>query len=833
VKEKHGNFKIKFKIKKEDVKFINASFVGLVDTDEDVKVTDLPEEARAGLDEDQLEELPKDQLTGGALLRFLLTIDLSAGMPEGMVLPEGWELAGGKFKLNATAVQTLPADILVVMTSVQLMKFDVSVMQSLSVDQYAKIKGDALVGLDKEYLRAVPEEAAKKLPKPVALKIAMNLDKEADADLMAKFKAEGAAGSEAKVSLTKEDVADLDIENLPPEKMVALVEEADIPDEVVAEMPASAKVQIFINLQMKGKDAGRFMPPGWMVNAHSQMELTVDAVKQLTPTVMVSFTAIQIGSFAPTVMASFSMEQVRNIPATAMAGLTVDQMRAMPPEAVRGLNATQVANISVNVIMGLNATQVGNIPEVAVAGLNATQVGAMPPEAVGGMKPTQVASLTTEAVTGMNADQIKALTPDAAKGFTPAQIPMITITAVIGFTVPQLTVMAPETRAAFKPEQRVKMPQFIFDPAYVYYEEEPVAEEEEEDTTKGDEVAEGEETTVAEGEETAEGEDTAAEGEDTEGEDTAAEGEDTATEGEDTVAEGEDTAAEGEDTEGEETAITEELGATAVNAEGELVETEAVVTGGITNADGTLTDSISLADDVDVGGEIALDPNDVGNIDDVFVYASYVPVETPDAEPLYFMLGEGGVILVWDQTPENLASFQKVKNKGKDNKKKPLKVEMYKGKFILPGILKITFGYRLEDGSMVSNDKPVEVTIAEEPEATEETEADAATETEGTEGETATTEETAEGEAEGEAATTEEVAEGEGETAATDTTEEVAEGEGDASTSEEATAGETTTTTPTDETAEERETTTTTPAEGETATTTSTEGTDETVATTP
>jgi len=166
------------------------------------------------------------------------------------------------------------------------------------------------------------------------------------------------------------------------------------------------------------------------------------------------------------------------------------------------------------------------------------------------------------------------------------------------------------------------------------------------------------------------------------------------------------------------------LGATAVNTDGETVVTEAEMTGGVTAADGAVVEAVSLEEEVNVAGEIAVDQNDAGNIEDVFVYASYLPLDGSISEPLFFMLGKGGVILAWTGEPTDLVGFQKVKNKGK-GLKKPLKVNMYKGKFMLPGILKITFGYRLDDGTTVESQQPMGITIDDS--ATTETSVDTAT----------------------------------------------------------------------------------------------------------
>jgi hypothetical protein len=139
---------------------------------------------------------------------------------------------------------------------------------------------------------------------------------------------------------------------------------------------------------------------------------------------------------------------------------------------------------------------------------------------------------------------------------------------------------------------------------------------------------------------------------------------------------------------------------------------DAQVDGGVTTSDGTVTDTVTVADDVEVNGDITVAPEHTGQIADVFVYASYLPLDGSLKAPLYFMLDENGGIRMWNRDPAGLVAFQKVKGKGKGlNKKNRLHVPMHKGRFAFTGILQVSFGYRLDDGGMVSNAQPVALTI--------------------------------------------------------------------------------------------------------------------------
>jgi hypothetical protein len=115
---------------------------------------------------------------------------------------------------------------------------------------------------------------------------------------------------------------------------------------------------------------------------------------------------------------------------------------------------------------------------------------------------------------------------------------------------------------------------------------------------------------------------------------------------------------------------------------------------------------LNLMDTVDVSGSITADPADGGKTADIFVYAeATLPSST---EVVYFMLGEGLAILQWDKNPTTLVAFKRnVMSTSWDE----VFVPIYSGHFIYPGTLKVFFGYRLEDETLVVNDQPIDITI--------------------------------------------------------------------------------------------------------------------------
>ncbi len=144
----------------------------------------------------------------------------------------------------------------------------------------------------------------------------------------------------------------------------------------------------------------------------------------------------------------------------------------------------------------------------------------------------------------------------------------------------------------------------------------------------------------------------------------------------------------------------------AVNGKGKSVKTKTQFAGGIAVNGSEYQKQVvqMLSDPVEVKGEIKVDSANVGKKADLFVYAeTSLP---PDLEVYYFMLGEGGELSLWDQQSANLVPFQKEVKLGKTQT-----VTMYQGTFAYPGTLKVHFGYRLTDGTMVSHKEAIEITI--------------------------------------------------------------------------------------------------------------------------
>jgi hypothetical protein len=153
------------------------------------------------------------------------------------------------------------------------------------------------------------------------------------------------------------------------------------------------------------------------------------------------------------------------------------------------------------------------------------------------------------------------------------------------------------------------------------------------------------------------------------------------------------------------------LRATATNAQGEPMMTAAIFSGGISVNQGTFESqaTLTIADLVDILGQIQVDPLDLGQAAEAVVYVSYKPLAAKFSEtPVYFMLNEKGDILPWNEDVKNLVAFQAVAQLVPY-----LEVPMYQGPLPATGHLQISFGYRLTEGTVVHNLEPIEVTITE------------------------------------------------------------------------------------------------------------------------
>jgi hypothetical protein len=313
-------------------------------------------------------------------------------------------------------------------------------------------------------------------------------------------------------------------------------------------------------------------------------------------------------------------------------------------------------------IIKLEAVHISAIPTTAMPGFSAEQLGAITLEAMSGFKAEQLHEITIIAIIGFSQEQINALSGDARFGFTLEQERSTDAQLLPDYyPVEQEDVIVDEVPVDEVPVDEVPVDEAPVDEAPV--DEVPV-DEAPVDEVPVDEVP-VDEVPVDE--------------------------------------------VPVDEASAEMPALGE---ATAVDAEGNSVETNSEFAGGV-ETDGEFTDEVSLADEVEVSGDISVDENDVGQVVEIVVFASFVNV---DGVVDYFMLNQEGGVELWGsdtggEMPNvaDLVPFQSGVELGNTQF-----VMMYTGKFVYAGPLAIQFGYRTAEGTVVTNADPIDISITEE-----------------------------------------------------------------------------------------------------------------------
>ncbi len=113
----------------------------------------------------------------------------------------------------------------------------------------------------------------------------------------------------------------------------------------------------------------------------------------------------------------------------------------------------------------------------------------------------------------------------------------------------------------------------------------------------------------------------------------------------------------------------------------------------------------NLSEPVDILGNIKPVAEDVGKAAHIIVYAAYKP--TTDTQNVYYMLNSSFGIPQWDENTNNLIGFIENVTLGDE-----MPVQMYSGNFVAPGVLFVSFGYKLlETGKVIVNSQTIDITI--------------------------------------------------------------------------------------------------------------------------
>jgi len=153
--------------------------------------------------------------------------------------------------------------------------------------------------------------------------------------------------------------------------------------------------------------------------------------------------------------------------------------------------------------------------------------------------------------------------------------------------------------------------------------------------------------------------------------------------------------------------------ATATDAKGKPVTTQTQMSGGISLDGKTFKpagEAKQLRDSVDLNGRIQADPAHVKQKVKVFVTLTYQASKDSE-EKFYFKLSGAGGLLPW--TEGDLASLKEDSFQSDVTLPATLDVTMYHGLLLATGVVNVTFGYLLEDGTAVQSPQPMELTVTE------------------------------------------------------------------------------------------------------------------------
>jgi hypothetical protein len=154
--------------------------------------------------------------------------------------------------------------------------------------------------------------------------------------------------------------------------------------------------------------------------------------------------------------------------------------------------------------------------------------------------------------------------------------------------------------------------------------------------------------------------------------------------------------------------------AKATDVNGQLVETAAAFSGGFSVEGGAFLSegNINVEKNLNIVGEITVDPAHVGQVADIVVYVSYATFDDP-ANPLIFMIGNNWAnILPWNFDLTELVPFTEQVELQATHR-----IDIFTGP-LLEGKLAFFFGYLTTD-ALIVNRQPIEMILEAIPEIKE------------------------------------------------------------------------------------------------------------------
>jgi len=365
-------------------------------------------------------------------------------------MPTGWNVAEGevlKFELEENMVQNLSIDLLESMTIDSFALLDESVMDFFMVEQVEVIPTEILVEIDDSYLTKLTN-SDKELSDDFLTKLIVNFDVEKlESRYKEKYDKEYAKelekfynrmlpkGWEIDIKVKDSDTSikikppkqalktDIFLQNLNPRFMSAIeFENTNDYDAVISSMfdysevisddlinfaevqPLANRINISFNLINRGNVAKihQVVPLGWTFDSRTgYIDMTSDAVSQLTSDVIINLNAEQIVQFEPQVFSHFTVEQVTNLPTVA----------------VKKLNRRQVANLSVESCAGFTKQHFANLDSDALSGMTIEHFNVVSPDALTGLTVANVGGLDSEVIYAMGLDILNNIESSATLSF--------------------------------------------------------------------------------------------------------------------------------------------------------------------------------------------------------------------------------------------------------------------------------------------------------------------------------------------------------------------------------------------------------------------------------
>ncbi|MDY6993653.1 MAG: hydrogenase small subunit, partial [Pseudomonadota bacterium] len=147
-----------------------------------------------------------------------------------------------------------------------------------------------------------------------------------------------------------------------------------------------------------------------------------------------------------------------------------------------------------------------------------------------------------------------------------------------------------------------------------------------------------------------------------------------------------------------------------MNAQGQTVTVTTEFKGGATVNAGQFYQqlTLSLAQSIEIQGQIIADPTHIGQSVELVVFAAYTPLGAPlVTPPLYFMLAKPTQILPWNQDVVELTALDSFTLAATQTQR------LYQGQLLASGQLHISFGYRLPSGTVVTTAHSIDILITE------------------------------------------------------------------------------------------------------------------------